>query len=218
MSTISQYSPFPSTFSTELIETLLHIEELEEEFEMELETDFAPNSSLKKVRLWSIPRTTGQLLHSWVASAQPQTIVECGTSAGYSTLWLAAAAAQYGGHVYTIDSSAVKTELAWKHIVRAGLQEYITIIQAPIADALQKWNQPIDMVFFDADKKNTLSFLNQIEKKLTNEAMIIVDDVLDIREPMIDFIEYMHQSPDYSYQEFDIDHGIGFAKNISFTK
>lgn len=218
MNTIPEYLPFPSTFSTELIETLLRIEQLEEEFEMELETDFAPNSSLKKVRLWSIPRMTGQLLHSWVASAQPQTIVECGTSAGYSTLWLAAAASQYGGHVYTIDSSAVKTELAWKHIVRAGLQEYITIIQSPIADALQKWDQPIDMVFFDADKKNTLSFFQQIEHQLTDNAHIIVDDVLNIREPMINYIEYMQQSDDYMYQEFDIDHGIGFAQKGEFTK
>lgn len=44
-----------------------------------------------------------EFLHAYIAAARPKEILELGTGMGVSTRFLAAAAAQYGGHVTTVE-------------------------------------------------------------------------------------------------------------------
>lgn len=189
------------------------LEELEGSFEISLQPKFAQkkNAAAKTVRLWSVPRTTGQLLNTIVTTAKPKTILELGTSAGYSTIWMAAATQEYGGKIFTVDSSHEKMEMAAEYFYRAGVADCIEQIEQPIAEALAQWNRPIDMLFMDADKKNYLSFFQRIEPHLSDGALIVADDAIDIAHAMQDFFAYIDKSTQYISQIISIDHGLFFA-------
>ena len=70
---------------------------------------------------WQIPRDEARLLAALVLGTRSASLCEIGTSYGFSTLHLAAAAAQNGGHVHTIDINEKKHDAARRHLTEAGL-------------------------------------------------------------------------------------------------
>src|SRR5690349_21686084 len=76
-------------------------------------------------RMLNITSDTGQLLRILVRSTGARRILEIGTSNGYSTLWLACAATETGGHVTTLERAADKTNMARANFERAGLAPWI---------------------------------------------------------------------------------------------
>ncbi|MFT4032532.1 MAG: hypothetical protein QM669_08930 [Siphonobacter sp.] len=54
-------------------------------------------------RMLNITADTGQFLSLLIKATQAKTILEVGTSNGYSTIWLADAAETTNGHVTTLE-------------------------------------------------------------------------------------------------------------------
>ena len=63
-------------------------------------------------RLRAISPEVGAFLRLLVEATAARTIVEVGTSSGYSSLWLALGAGRTGGHVTTFDVDPAKVEIA----------------------------------------------------------------------------------------------------------
>ena len=71
--------------------------------------------------LLSVGLETGIFLNTLAKSAQSKTILELGTSYGYSTIWLAEAAKANGGRVITLENNSEKAAFAHQKIQEAGL-------------------------------------------------------------------------------------------------
>lgn len=187
------------------------IEELEKTFIIKgIPKEYAgvwtPNNEIK---LWSVPRKTAEMLNAMVLEHRPKTILELGTSAGYSTLWLAQAAKQYGGKVYTVEMAKPKIEMAKNHFQKAGLAEHIKQLEGKVSDILSGWNKgKIDFVFMDADKKNYLSYLKQLEPFLSERAVIAADNAIDFKDLMEDYLSYVSENGAYASQLIEIDNGL----------
>src|SRR5689334_3980648 len=67
-----------------------------------------------------IGREAGQLVHFLARIGHYMRLLELGTSVGYSTLWLAAAARHTGGTLTTIDYSPAKQARAMTVLTEAG--------------------------------------------------------------------------------------------------
>lgn len=167
-----------------------------------------------EVRLWSVPRTTGQLLRTLVLAHKPKTILELGTSAGYSTLWLASAAAQYGGAIHTVEATQPKIDMARTYFERSGLSAAIHQIHGMAADVLRDWKAPIDFFFLDADKENYLAYLKAIEKQLRPGALIVADNATDFGPLMTDFLSYLRTNKRYESELIELDHGVFVAVKL----
>ena len=74
--------------------------------------------------LLSVGPATGQLLNLLAKQAKAKTILEIGTSYGYSTVWLAEAARANGGKLITLEAIADKQTYARSQIQKAGLEGY----------------------------------------------------------------------------------------------
>jgi predicted O-methyltransferase YrrM len=61
--------------------------------------------------LISVGPTTGRMLHLLAIGANAQSILELGTSYGYSTIWLADAARATGGQVVSLELSQRKSTM-----------------------------------------------------------------------------------------------------------
>ena len=80
-------------------------------------------------RMLNITRDTGEFLAVLVRAMGARRVLEIGTSNGYSTLWLADAAAAVGGRVSTVELSPFKIALAAENFRRAELAGHIDQFQ-----------------------------------------------------------------------------------------
>src|SRR5438477_10800326 len=75
---------------------------------------------------WQVPRAEGNLLYHIALSMNAKTIVEIGTSYGFSGLHWGMALKQTGGKLHTIDKEPMKFESSKQTFAREGLSEVIT--------------------------------------------------------------------------------------------
>ncbi len=95
----------------------------------------------------------GRLLELLLRLANVRKVVEIGTLAGYSALWMARALPA-GGHLWTIESDPKHAGVAAEVIGEAGFGSRVTIIRDDAAEILPKLSDsgPFCAVFLDADK------------------------------------------------------------------
>lgn len=95
----------------------------------------------------------GRLLELLLRLVNARKVVEIGTLAGYSALWMARALPA-GGHLWTIESDPKHAGVAAELIGEAGLGDRVTIIRDDAAEILPKLSDsgPFCAVFLDADK------------------------------------------------------------------
>lgn len=122
--------------------------------------------------------TVGNYLNLLVHMSKAQSILEIGTAIGYSTIWLARAAEETGGHVTTIDLNKDRLGRALKYFERAGLQERITAIAGDARKILPTLDSKFDFVFIDAAKGEYLDYLSHIYPLIAPEGSLVVDNVL----------------------------------------
>lgn len=102
----------------------------------------------------------GQMMQVLVAMSGAKKVVEIGTLAGYSGIWIARGLPK-DGKLITIEKSSKHADVARSHFEKAGLSDKITVYQGDGIQILTKIQSgsPYDMVFIDADKANYLNYL-----------------------------------------------------------
>jgi caffeoyl-CoA O-methyltransferase len=95
----------------------------------------------------------GRLLELLLRLGNARKVVEIGTLAGYSALWIARALPA-GGHLWTIEADPRHAGVAAEVIGEAGLGDRVTLIKGEAAEVLPKLRDsgPFCAVFLDADK------------------------------------------------------------------
>ncbi len=119
--------------------------------------------------------SVAQLLHMLILQKQALTIVEFGTSHGVSTIWLAQAARQTGGHVFSVDAVPAKTAAATRNLDAAGLAEFVTLTTAEGADFAESLPEQIDFVLVDFGLPAFLPAYERMRTKLSARATLFVD-------------------------------------------
>lgn len=95
----------------------------------------------------------GRLLEILLGLVGARRVVEVGTLAAYSALWMARALPE-SGHLWTIESDRAHARVAREVIREAGLEDRVTLLEGDAADLLPKLSDsgPFCAVFLDADK------------------------------------------------------------------
>jgi predicted O-methyltransferase YrrM len=123
----------------------------------------------------------GKLLHVLALAAGARTILEIGTLAGYSTIWLARALPA-GGRMITLEADPKHAEVARANIARAGLADVVDLRLGPALETLprlaEEGHGPFDLVFIDADKPNTAPYFEWALKLTRRGSLIIADNVV----------------------------------------
>lgn len=171
--------------------------------------DFGLLPDDQTIGAWQIPPTTAQLLRFLVLSKKAKTILELGTSIGYSTMWLAFGAKETGGHVYGTEIFEPKAVLALEHLREAGVADQCTLIQKDIIEVLDTWNEgKIDFVFMDADKQRYDQYLDRLLPLLSDNGLIVVDNAGNYAKHMKPFLDKCKSDKGLIYHFLNIDFGL----------
>lgn len=121
---------------------------------------------------------TGRLLNILVKSLKAPTIVELGTSFGYSGIWLAEAARQTGGRVITMELYDYKSEYAREMAARAGLEQHIDFRVGDALELIDALPHGLDFVLVDLWKDLYPQCLEAFYPKLNPGAIIVADNMI----------------------------------------
>lgn len=137
----------------------------------------SPGNNLDDLLL-SVGREVGTLLYLLSTGAQSRRILELGSSYGYSTVWLAAAARLTGGKVTSLELKDYKIEHARQALTRAGLSSRVEFHAGDCLDTLRNLPGPFDFVLLDVWKDLYLPCFELVHPKLAPGGLIIADNML----------------------------------------
>jgi predicted O-methyltransferase YrrM len=121
----------------------------------------------------------GKLLYLIARMRAPRRILEIGTLAGYSTIWLARALPA-GGRLITLEFLPLHAEVARKNLERADLGAKVEVRLGPAADTLaaMRNEEPFDLIFIDADKAGYPRYLELVLQLSRPGTVILADNVV----------------------------------------
>jgi predicted O-methyltransferase YrrM len=121
----------------------------------------------------------GAFLHSLVLAHQPKRILELGTSYGYSTIFLADAAKKVGATVITMELADYKQDYAREKLTAAGLVDVVDFRCGDAVAMIEADDGPFDLVLLDIWKDVYLPCFEAFYPKLSEEAIIAADNMID---------------------------------------
>ncbi len=146
---------------------------------------------------WQIPRDEALVLAQIIRIGRFQSLCEIGVSYGFSTLHLAGAAAEAGGHVHAFEMDPKKVAAATKHLTEAGLIEHVTLHEGDARELVARFTppKPYDFVFFDATKAESFDYLKAVQPKLASRAVFATDNSITHAKELAPFLEHLRQLP-----------------------
>lgn len=123
----------------------------------------------------------GRFLFLMAKLAKADKILEVGTLAGYSTIWMARALPEKG-KLISLEIDPRHAAVARKNIDRAGLSTKVEVREGKAIDLLpqlvERKEGPFDMIFIDADKPPYTEYFEWALKLSRPGTLIIADNVI----------------------------------------
>lgn len=183
------------------------------EVELELTRDL-PRGAFGERRdefLLPVGKDAGLFLRSLVVARKPARILELGTSYGYSTLFLADAAREYGGQVVSVDLDASKQAYAQAMLERAGLESFVEFRAGDALDLIAADAGEWQFVLLDIWKDLYLPCFEAVYPRLAEEGVIASDNMIypeGARESVRRYRDAVKAKPDLQTVLLPIGSGI----------
>jgi len=150
------------------------------------EPDEALTAARKSHKLENIPTINvspnlGKFLNLLAKLSKAKKILEVGTLAGYSTIWMAKALPD-DGKLISLEIDPHHAAVARKNIDRAGLSSKVEVREGKAIELLPRLVDekagPFDMIFIDADKPPYTEYFEWALKLSRSGTLIIADNVI----------------------------------------
>jgi caffeoyl-CoA O-methyltransferase len=182
----------------------------------ELERSDETNIAYNDLML-AITKDTGKFLNILITTMNANTVLEIGTSTGYSTLWFALALCQNENNnlqkvkkkIITVENNPMKVKRAEKNFIDAEVGDMIKIIEGNALEILLQLsndqnniinnnrNNLFDFIFFDADKENLSKYFDLALPLLRKGGIIVTDNILypeEYRSDMSKYVKYVRSN------------------------
>ncbi len=139
-------------------------------------------------RLRQIPPEVGRFLALLATGAPAGRWIEIGTSAGYSTLWLALACRAVGRKIKTYETLDEKVELARQTFQIAGVSDVVELVHGDALDCLPGCDD-IAFCFLDAEKEAYDRCYEAVLPGMVSGGLLVADNAINHEatlRPMLD--------------------------------
>lgn len=132
-----------------------------------------------------VPAYVGKLLYCLVIMMQPKKVLEVGTLAGYSAIWLARALppkVRQEARLISLELFPHHAALARQKLEEAGLTDRAEVREglalAEMRRMVERGEGPFDIIFIDADKKHYPAYLEQALLLSRPGSLILSDNLI----------------------------------------
>lgn len=139
-------------------------------------------------RLRQIPPIAGRFIALSAAASPAGEYIEIGTSAGYSTLWLALACRLVGRRITTFEILPAKVELARETFALAEVEDVVNLVHGDALEQLEHFSG-VGFCFLDAEKEIYADCYEAVVPKLVPGGILVADNAINhaaALQPMLD--------------------------------
>lgn len=152
-----------------------------------------------------------KLVSLLAVSKNAKSIVEVGSGSGYSTLWLAYAAASAGGKVVTCEIDPAKAQEAQAIVEKAGMANYVDILTGDAREVLRHQDEPVDFLFIDGDYGQYETYFDVVYKRMGVGSTVVADDVVEAEDDLADYTTYVQNHPNLESVTIPLGRGLEFT-------
>jgi len=165
---------------------------------------------------WNISRTTAEFLYNFIVDSKSQSVIEVGTSNGYSGIWLGKALKKTGGRLTTIEFYDKRLDIAKENFQKCGVADIIDTKKGDAATILEYLPKDfeVDFAFVDANKRQYIDFFHLIAPHLKPGGYIACDNVISHAQKVQTFLDDINANPDYENVVLPLPAGLSLAKKI----
>jgi caffeoyl-CoA O-methyltransferase len=154
----------------------------------EMDAKDRQDGTSKLQRLRQIPPETGKFLALIAANSPQGEMIEIGTSAGYSTLWISLACEKLGRKITTFEILKEKVRIARETFTFAGVEELVNLVEGDALEYLPQYKN-IAFCFLDAEKDVYSTCYDFIIPNLVKGGILVADNAINHQaslKPMLD--------------------------------
>jgi caffeoyl-CoA O-methyltransferase len=164
-------------------------------------------------RLRQVVPTTGRLIALLAAMAPPGALIEIGTSAGYSSLWLSLACRATGRRLTTFELLPSKAEWARETFRLSGVEDLIDVVVGDARDYLPGLRE-VAFCFLDAEKDIYLDCYEMVVPNLVRGGLLVADNTISHAEPVQPMIDRALNDPRVDALNVAVDKGVLVCRKI----
>lgn len=165
---------------------------------------------------WNLPFDSANFINLFVKSNNIKTVLEIGTSNGYSAIWICNALQKTGGHMVSLEFWQKRIDLAEANLEHCGLRDLATIkcgsaftlIQELTPEDFRSDKLELDMIFIDANKSEYIKYFELVHPLLKKGGIIFADNVSSHQESVRPFLDEIYGRKDYQTQLLPFDGGL----------
>lgn len=147
-------------------------------------------------RYRNIEPESGRFLSMQIRAQQSKSILEIGTSTGYSTLWLAEAARQTQAMITTLEVDAERVIQAKQYATEIDLADLINFKVIDAQVYLEAEKEIFDFILLDAERDAYVSYWPHLSRLLKAKGgLLVVDNVISHAAEVEEFIALIQQDP-----------------------
>jgi predicted O-methyltransferase YrrM len=163
-------------------------------------------------RFRNVEPPTAELLGVLIRASGSQQILELGTSNGYSTIWLADAAAATGGSVLSVDIDAARIELAVGHLRDVHLNDHVELRTEDAELTLARSSDSQwDFIFLDAERPAYPGYVPDLVRTLAHGGVLAVDNVRSHEQELLRFTSLIEAEQLLTQTLVDVGAGLRLA-------
>jgi predicted O-methyltransferase YrrM len=145
-------------------------------------------------RLRQIPPETGRFICLLATSSPEGSWIEIGTSAGYSTLWLALACRERGRTITTFEIMASKAQLARNTFAAAGVDDVVNLVQDDFLTYVDRLGD-IGFCFLDAEKEVYQACYEAVVPRLVPGGLLVADNAISHQDALTPMLHAALEDP-----------------------
>jgi predicted O-methyltransferase YrrM len=142
----------------------------------------------RRERMRNVEPESARMLAVLVRALCPRSMLELGTSNGYSTIWLADAARAVGARLTSVEIDPGRSARSRRNLRRAGLGEHVELrLEDAYATLAQAPDHAWDLIFLDAERPAYSGYWPELVRTLRPRGLLVVDNVVSHAHELIDF-------------------------------
>ena len=174
--------------------------------------------SLEKTQkdFWNLDRFCAQFLYMQIKIKNAKNVLEIGTSNGYSGLWILEALKDTKGKLTTLEFWEKRQSVARKNFDLCGFQgcyeakigSAIVVLEDMVEEVKHNKREKYDFIFIDANKKEYIDYFNLIDKIISENGVILADNILSHKEKVKPYTDTLFKRDDYTSEILNIGAGM----------